>query len=286
MDLCSLSDIRALLIKHDFNFSKAMGQNFLVDSSVPKRIVQMSGICKSDGVLEIGPGIGSLTQHLVPAAGKVVSVELDKRLLPILNETMNGNSNLDIINGDILKLDLNEIVENHFVGLNPIVCANLPYNITSPVLIKLVESKLFNQITVMVQREVAKRICALPGTPDYGTLSVYMQFYTKPSMLFDVPPSCFEPSPKVTSSVISLTLMEAPAADCNQELFFRIVRGAFNLRRKTLQNALSSAFSSYLSKEQIGSIIIEAGFAPNVRGESLGINEFAKLTKVFEKSVT
>ena len=285
MDLCNLQDIRTLLKRHGFAFSKSMGQNFLIDSSIPRRIVEQSGIGISNGVLEIGPGVGCLTQYLSSAAGHVVAVELDRHLIPILQETVGGLSNVDIINGDIMKADIEAITSSFFHGLEPVICANLPYNITTPVLTKLIDSKLFSSITVMVQREVARRMYAAPGSDDYGAFSVYISFYTEPSLLFDVPPYCFEPRPKVTSSVITLKRRNIPAADCDEALFFKIVRGAFGQRRKTLQNALTSAFSANFTKDDVSKIINESGLSPSVRGETLGISEFEKLTTVFGKKL-
>ncbi len=278
MDLCNIKEIRELLGRHGFSFSKSLGQNFLVSSWVPERIAELSGITENDCVLEIGPGIGCLTRELSFRAGKVVAVELDARLMPILGETLSDRPNVTVINGDIMKTDLGTLASEHFGGLSPVVCANLPYNITTPVLSRLIDSRIFNNLTVMIQKEVAERVCALPGTSEYGAFTVYANFYTKPEILFDVPPNCFEPRPKVTSSVISLKTRERPAAECDEELFFRIVRAAFNQRRKTLSNAVHSGFSSVLSKNAITDAVEACGFDPKVRGEALDIEAFARLT--------
>lgn len=279
MNLCNLNDIRALLGRHGFHFSKAMGQNFLIDAAVPQAIAEGSGADESCGVLEIGPGIGCLTEQLARRAGKVVSVELDKRLLPVLAETMAPYENVSIISGDILKLDIAALVEQEFSGRKPIVCANLPYNITTPVLSALIDSGRFNSLTVMIQKEVAQRICAAPGTADYGAFSVYMQFYTEPHILFDVPPHCFTPQPKVTSAVLHCGVRSQPPVPVQDTaFFFRVVRAAFAMRRKTLLNGLASAFGSRLNKSQLSAALEACGLSPSVRGETLGIAEFARLS--------
>ena len=243
MELTNPDVIKYLLAKNGFSFSKAMGQNFLTAAWVPERIAAESGITKNDGVLEIGPGIGCLTQQLSHAAARVVAVELDKRLPPLLAESLSDCDNVEIVSGDILKLNIPELVENRLGGLMPRVCANLPYNITTPVLTALIETGLFETITVMVQKEVALRICAEAGTKDYGAFSVYVNYHTEPEILFHVPPGCFMPQPKVTSSVVTLKRRDTIPWDINDEkLFFRVVRASFAQRRKTLVNGLSSAF--------------------------------------------
>ena len=278
MNLCNIQEIKPFLEKRGFRFSKSMGQNFLIQSWVPEDIADSSGADRSCGVLEIGPGIGCLTQQLSKRTGKVVSVELDKKLIPVLGETLSGCDNVEIINSDILKVDIPELVKERFEGLRPIACANLPYNITTPVLSALIDTGLFESITVMIQREVAHRICAKPGTSDYGSFTVYANFYTDPEILFDVSPDCFIPQPKVTSTVIRLTKRTAPPAEVKDEkLFFQLVRSAFAQRRKTLANALASGFGN-LDKGTIHEIIRSCGFDERIRGEVLGISEFAKLT--------
>ena len=279
MNLCDIREVKALLGRHGFRFSKSMGQNFLVADWVPREIAAAGGGDGGCGVLEIGPGIGCLTQELCRCAGKVVSVELDHALLPVLEETMDGAENFTLISGDILKLDIPALADQHFQGLTPMVCANLPYNITTPVLRALVEAKRFASITVMVQREVALRLAARPGTGDYGALSVYMQYHTQPEVLFDVPPSCFLPAPKVTSAVVRCQTRAVPAVHtaCGEVFFFQVVRAAFAQRRKTLLNSLSSVFGSQLGKDGLAAVIANCGLHPAVRGETLGLEEFAAL---------
>ncbi len=277
MELTNYSEVRTLLLRHGFRFSKSMGQNFLTAAWVPERIAEESGISPENGVLEVGPGVGCLTEQLSLRAGKVVSVELDSALRPVLAETMAGRDNVEIVFGDVLKLDIPALVREKLGSLRPVVCANLPYNITSPLLSAFIEAHCFESITVMIQREVARRICAKAGTADYGAFTVYANWHTEPQILFDVPPSCFIPQPKVTSSVIRLTPRKSPpAAVESEELFFRIVRAAFNQRRKTLVNALGSGIS--LPKDRIESAVQNAGFDVRIRGEALDIEGFARLT--------
>ena len=282
MNLTDISEIRALLSQNGFRFSKSMGQNFLIADWVPERIAEESGVSPANCVLEIGPGVGCLTEKLSARAGRVVAVELDSRLIPLLKKTLAGCKNVEVINADVMKLDLAGLVRERFSPLEPAVCANLPYNITTPVLTKLIESELFSSVTVMVQREVAERICAAAGTADYGAFTLLVQYYTEPEMLFRVPASCFEPRPKVESAVIRLTRRAAPPVGCGKELLFRIIRAAFSQRRKTLSNALASGFPS-LNKQQISESIESAGLSPSIRGESLTLAAFAAITDQFEK---
>ena len=269
--------IEALLKRHGFHFSKSMGQNFLIDPDIPYNIAEASGADAHCGVLEIGPGIGPLTQQLAQRAGRVVAIELDTALLPILQETMAEYDNVTIRHGDILKQNLPELVAEVFDGLTPMVCANLPYNITTPVLTALLESQQFSAITVMIQREVAKRICAQPGTSDYGAFSLYCQYHAQCELLFEVPPDCFIPAPKVTSAVITLrTRQKRPWDIADEAVFFRAVRASFAMRRKKLSNGLSSGFPE-LGKAGAEAVIAAAGFDANVRGETLGIPEFARI---------
>ena len=277
MELCNPSEIKELLSRHGFRFSKSMGQNFLIDDSVPRRIVQMSGIDKTCGVLEIGPGIGALTVRLGENAGKVVSIELDKTLPPLLAESLAGIDNVEIITGDVMKTDVEALAREKLAGYTPCVCANLPYNITTPVLTKLMESGIFETITVMIQKEVAERITARPGTADYGSFTVYANYHAVPEILFEVPPSCFMPQPKVTSAVIKLTKREKPECVTDEKLFFKVVRASFAQRRKTMVNGLSAAFP--LSKEELCGILRECGLDERVRGETLGIPEFAAVAE-------
>ena len=283
MDLCSEKDIRALLARHGFRFSKSMGQNFLIDSRVPRAIAEASGADGTAGVLEIGPGIGPLTVELARRAAKVAAVELDRTLYPILAETLAPFPNTEVVEGDAMKLDLAALCAEKFPGLTPIACANLPYNITTPVLIKLIEAGCFASVTVMIQREVAKRICAAPGTGDYGAFSVFCQYHTVPEYLFEVGPECFLPAPKVTSAVVRLTpRTEPPQALVEEEQFFRVVRAAFAQRRKTLLNGLSSAFGERLDREALRAALAEAGLPDGIRGERLGIPEFAVLAAALQ----
>ena len=269
--------IEALLKRHGFHFSKSMGQNFLIDPAIPYEIAESSRANEQNGVLEIGPGIGALSHELCERAGRVVSVELDKTLLPILDETMARFDNFEVVSADILKTDIPALVREKFAGLTPIVCANLPYNITTPAITALIESKCFESITVLVQKEVAERLCAAPGTSAYGAFSVFMQYYTEPEYLFAVPRECFEPQPKVTSAVLKLTMRTEPVCEIRDEaLFFRTVKSAFAQRRKTLLNALSAGFGEF-SKTELAALIEESGFAPTVRGETLDIPSFAAL---------
>ena len=277
MDLCNITEIKALLARHGFHFSKAKGQNFLTAAWVPERIADEAGVDETCGVLEVGPGVGPLTKQLCRRAGKVVAVEVDTSLQPLLAETMAGCNNLEILFRDILKTDIPALVQEEFAGLRPMACANLPYYITTPILAALLESRAFSSVTVMVQKEVAQRICTPAGKSEYGAFSVFCQYYAEPRLLFDVPPSCFIPQPKITSAVLTLPVRSAPPCDiADEKLFFRVVRASFAQRRKTLLNALSSGFSE-LSKAELAEIIEACGLAPTVRGETLDIPAFAAI---------
>ena len=278
MDLCDLNTIRLLLGRYGFRFSRSMGQNFLIEGWVPDGLVEGAGVSLQNGVLEIGPGIGPLTMRLSNAATKVVAVELDRSLLPVLAETLAGRNNVEIIPGDILKLDIGALVDEKFSGLTPMACANLPYNITTPVLSALIDSRRFAQIAVMIQREVALRICAAPGTAEYGAFSIYCQYHTAPELLFDVGPECFVPAPKVTSSVVRMTPRQTPPITVQDEKrFFRLVKAAFGQRRKTLLNALTAGLGG-VERDSIRAAILSCGLPEDIRGERLGIPEFAALT--------
>ena len=277
MDLCDRREIQALLERHGFHFSKAMGQNFLIESWVPRDIADSCGADEGTGVLEIGPGIGPLTQQLARRAGKVVSVELDARLYPVLRETMRGADNFTLIEGDAMKLDFAQVVQEHFSGLRPILCANLPYNITTPVLTKCVESRCFDSLTVLIQKEVAQRICAEAGTAEYGAFTVLMQYYTAPQLLFTVPASCFLPAPKVTSAVIHCPVRKTPPVEVvSESALWRTVKAGFALRRKTLVNSLQTGYQ--LPKERLAEIVTDCGLSPTVRGERLTLEDFARLS--------
>lgn len=277
VNVCDIQVMKPLLENNGFHFSKAKGQNFLIASWVPERIAREAGVDEGAGVLEIGPGVGPLTQQLCLRAGKVCAVELDRRLKPILDVTVGEFDNLDILWEDVLKLDVARLVKERFSGLRPMACANLPYYITSPILSALLESECFDSITVMVQKEVAQRMAAAPGTGDYGAFSVLCQYYARPELLFDVPPHCFLPQPKVMSSVVCLKVRrEKEWGIEDPELFFRVVRGSFLQRRKKLSNGLRAAFPE-LGREGPAQVILEAGLEENVRGETLGIPEFARI---------
>ena len=285
MDLCNINQIKALLARHGFRFSKSMGQNFLVADWVPQDIAAVSGAGAGTGVLEVGPGIGPLTRQLAGRADRVVSVELDRSLLPILTETLADCPNAEVVPGDILKTDIPALAGEKFQGLTPIACANLPYNITTPAITALIEAGCFASITVMIQREVAKRICAAPGTADYGAFSVYCQYHTAPELLFEVPPDCFIPAPKVTSAVVRMVPRPAPAEVDDPDHFFRVVRAAFALRRKTLLNSLSAGLGGQYTKETLSQAIAACSLPADVRGERLSIPQFAQLSRRLRGSV-
>ena len=275
MDLTNAREMRELLEANGFHFSKAKGQNFLTAAWVPRRIAEEAGVDLDAGVLEVGPGIGPLTEQLCLRAGKVLAVELDRRLKPILSKTVGRFDNLELLFADVMDLDLAETVRAAFPGLRPLACANLPYYITSPILTKLLESRAFDTVTVMIQKEVAQRICAAPGTGDGGAFTVFCHWYAEPQMLFDVPPDCFLPRPQVTSTVITLKTRPAPPCPVADEaLFFRVVRAAFAQRRKTLANALAAGFPE-LGKTGTIEVLDSCGLPPTIRGEALTIEQFA-----------
>ena len=279
INVCDIQVMKPLLAQHGFHFSKAKGQNFLISRWVPERIAEEAGVDETAGVLEIGPGIGPLTQQLALRAGKVCAVEVDERLKPILALTVGEFSNTEILWSDILKQNIPALVQEKFPGLRPMACANLPYYITSPILTALLEAECFRSVTVMVQKEVAQRISAQPGSPDYSAFSIFCQYYAQPEILFDVPAGCFLPQPKVTSAVITLKVREEKPWDIPEpEIFFRAVRASFAMRRKKLLNGLASGFPQ-LGKAGAAEVIAAAGLPENVRGETLGIPEFARLSK-------
>ena len=277
LDVCNIGVMKPLLAEHGFHFSKAKGQNFLIAPWVPERIAEDSGVDETVGVLEIGPGIGPLTQQLCLRAKKVCAVEVDTRLEPLLQKTVGEFSNLEILWSDILKQDVKALVAEKFDGLRPMACANLPYYITTPILSALLEAECFERVTVMVQKEVAQRIAAKPGTADYGAFTVFCQFYAQPELLFDVPPHCFMPQPKVTSAVVSLKVRkELPWDIQDKALFFRVVKASFAMRRKTLQNGLASGFPE-LGKAGAAEVLEAVGLPAAVRGETLDIAGFAAI---------
>ena len=283
INVCDIQVMKPLLAEHGFHFSKAKGQNFLIAPWVPQSIAEESGVDGSVGVLEIGPGIGPLTQQLCLRAGKVCAVEVDNRLKPILDLTVGEFDNLEILWNDVLKLDVPALVKEKFPGLRPMACANLPYYITSPILTALLEAECFEAVTVMVQKEVAQRIAAAPGTADYSAFTVFCQYYAEPELLFDVPAHCFMPQPKVTSAVITLRTRKERCWDIlDEDIFFRTVRASFAMRRKKLSNGLASGFPE-LGKAGAAEVIAAAGFDANVRGETLSIPEFARIANEIVK---
>lgn len=268
-----------VLQRHDFHFRKKFGQNFLIDPHVLDKIIEAAGIGKEDFVLEIGPGIGTLTQYLCERAGKVLAVEIDPKLIPILQETLSGYDNIEIIHGDILKQDIQGIADRYNGGRPVKVVANLPYYITTPIIMELFESHVpLANVTVMVQKEVAERMQAQPGTKEYGALSLAVQYYAWPYLAANVPPNCFMPRPAVGSAVIRLDcLSRTPVAVKDEKLMFRLIRASFNQRRKTLQNGLTNSSGLDFSKEEIRQAIQAVGLDPAIRGERLGLEQFAAL---------
>ncbi len=282
MNLCNPSELKALLSRHGFAFSKSLGQNFLIDDGVLHRIVSASNLDESSCVLEIGPGAGTLTRRLSQTGAKCVAVEIDKALLPILAETTGEFDNFTLINQDILKVDLDALVAEHFDGKPFHVIANLPYYITTPIVMKLLEEHLpVLSMTLMVQKEVADRMCASFGGKEYGALSVAVGYYTKPSVICKAEPHCFIPQPKVASSVVHLEVGEKPTVEVsNEKMFFAIVKSAFGQRRKTLLNALSKSPYLSLDKGKIQSALEKMNLPADIRGEKLSIQKFAELSNI------
>ncbi len=275
--LSDIGTIKNILSRHGFTFSKSLGQNFLINPSVCPRMAELSGAGKGVGVIEIGPGIGVLTNELCKIADRVVAIELDKRLLPVLKETLAEYDNLKVINADVLEINLHKLIEDEFSGMEIIVCANLPYYITSPVIMKLLEEKLpISAITVMVQKEAAQRICAEVGSRQSGAVTVSINYYAKPEMLFPVSAGSFMPAPKVDSAVIRLNVLSEPPVKVNDEKkFFSVVKASFAQRRKVISNSLSSGLS--LSKEKTAEILEKAGVPLNARAEKLSLQDFADI---------
>ena len=272
--------------KYEFCFQKKFGQNFLIDGHVLDKIIAGAGVTKDDMVLEIGPGIGTMTQYLAEAAGKVVAVEIDRNLLPILQETLADYDNVKVIHADVLSLDLEKLVQQENGGRPIKVVANLPYYITTPIIMALFEQHVpLANVTVMVQKEVAARMKSGPGSKDYGALSLAVQYYAEPYIVANVPCNCFMPRPNVDSAVIRLTRYEEPPVQVKDEkMLFKIIRASFNQRRKTLQNGLNNSSELNFTKDQIAAAIAEAGFSPSVRGEALTLEQFAKLTDILLKA--
>ncbi len=273
-----------VLQKYNFNFQKKFGQNFLIDTHVLERIMDAAEITKDDCVVEIGPGIGTMTQYLAERAGEVVAVEIDKNLIPILKETLADYDNVTVINEDILKVDLNKIVQEKNGGKPVKVVANLPYYITTPIIMGLFENQVpLKSITIMVQKEVADRMQVGPGTKDYGALSLAVQYYANPEIVANVPPNCFIPRPNVGSAVIKLTRYEQPPVQVKDEKFmFALIRASFNQRRKTLANGLANAQNLPLSREQVVAALEKMELSPTVRGEALTLEEFARLSDLLK----
>ena len=275
--LSDIGTIKDILSRHGFTFSKSLGQNFLINPSVCPRMAELSGAGRGVGVIEIGPGIGVLTNELCKLADKVVAIELDKRLLPVLEETLGEYDNLKVINADVLETDLHNLIEDEFSGMEVVVCANLPYYITSPVIMKLLEDKLpISAITVMVQKEAAQRICAEVGSRQSGAVTVSVNYYAKPEMLFSVSAGSFMPAPKVDSAVIRLNVLDKPPVNVNDEKkFFSVVKASFSQRRKVISNSLSSGLS--LDKSKTAEILEKSGVPLNARAEKLSLQNFADI---------
>ena len=287
MNLCDIQTIRAVLGRHGFHFSRSLGQNFLTDESVPRRIAEMSGASAAKNAVEVGPGMGCLTAELCRRAEKVVAVELDRALLPVLDETLAEFDNFEVVQGDVLALDLAALCREKFGDGRAVACANLPYYITTPAITALLESGAFEQVTVMVQKEVAQRICAAPGTAAYSAFTIYVQYHAAAEILFDVPADCFVPRPKVDSAVLRLRPRAEPAVKTQDEkLFFALVRAAFNMRRKTLVNALGPVLGSSMGKEEITELVLSVGLDARVRGERLSLQDFARLADAAAEQLT
>ena len=274
--LSDIGTIKDILHRHGFTFSKALGQNFLINPSVCPRMAELSGAGEGVGVIEIGPGIGVLTNELCQLADKVVAVELDKRLIPVLGETLAEYDNVKVINDDVLELDLNKLIEDEFSGMEVVICANLPYYITSPVIMKLLEDKLpITAITVMVQKEAAQRICAPVGSRESGAVTVSVNYYAEPSLQFHVSAGSFMPAPKVDSAVIRLDVRKEPPVITDEEKFFKVVKAAFSQRRKVISNSLSSGLK--MSKDEINELLAAANVPSNARAEKLSLDDFAAI---------
>ena len=280
--LSDIGTIKDILKRHGFTFSKALGQNFLINPSVCPRMAELSGAGEGVGVIEVGPGIGVLTNELCKLADKVVAIELDKRLLPVLDETLAEYGNVKVINADVLELDLNKLIADEFPGMEVVICANLPYYITSPVIMKLLEDRLpITAITVMVQKEAAQRICAPVGSRESGAVTVSVNYYAEPSLQFHVSAGSFMPAPKVDSAVIRLDIRENPPVEVDEKMFFSVVKAAFSQRRKVISNSLSSGLK--MSKDEINGILERAQVPANARAEKLSLEDFAKIANEVSK---
>ena len=276
MELCSYEQIMTLLKKQGFHFSKSKGQNFLTASWVPERIAEEAGIDEETAVIEVGPGVGCLTEQLARRACGVLSYEVDEQLIPVLAVTMQPYPNVEIRLQDAMKADLAQAAAEKFPGRRTVLCANLPYNITTPVLTHIYKAGCFDTITVMVQKEVAQRMCAGPGSKDYGAFSLLTQWYGEPELLFTVGPECFTPRPKVTSAVVRIAMRKEPPVQADEKALFRVIRAAFNMRRKTLVNALEGV----CGKEAARAAVVRCGLSETVRGEVLTLQQFAELSEI------
>ncbi len=280
--LTNISTVRELLSRHGFTFSKALGQNFLINPSVCPRMAEAAVTDDNTGVLEIGPGIGVLTNELLKRAKKVVAVELDGRLLPVLDETLGEYDNLRVIHADVMELDLRRVIEEEFPGMRVVVCANLPYYITSPVIMKLLEERLpIDTITVMVQKEAALRLCAGEGSRDSSAITAAVRYYASPELLFHVSAGSFMPAPKVDSAVIQLTLREPEYKPLDEKTLFCVIKAAFAQRRKTVLNSISSSMS--LDKSELSGILKSAGVEPTARAEQLTLRDFVRISDAIDK---
>lgn len=278
MGLCDINEIKEILGRHGFRFSKSLGQNFLTAQWVPEQIAQSCGADAQSGALEVGPGMGCLTAELSKHANRVVSIEIDRALFPVLEETLADCPNTEVVQGDVLKTDLKALCQEKFGTMPVHACANLPYYITTPAIAAMLDSGAFDSITVMVQKEVAERICAAAGTADYSAFSIYVQYYAQAEILFDVPADCFIPKPKVDSAVLRIVPRETPAVSVQDEkLFFALVRAAFNQRRKVLSNAALPAFGGKIDKAQMVTLLQQCGLDEKIRGERLTLQDFAAL---------
>ena len=276
MDLCNYREIQSLLAVTDgFRFSRARGQNFLTARWVPERIAEESGLDRDTGVIEIGPGVGCLTEQIALRAGRVIAFEVDELLRPVLARTLAPYDNIEVVFGDVMRRDLRRETEENLAGLRPVLCANLPYSITTPVLTQIFEARCFDTVTVMVQKEVAERMCAAAGEKDYGAFSLLTQWYGEPELLFTVGPECFMPHPKVTSAVVRIRMRKTPPAETEEKELFRLIRAAFNQRRKTLVNALDGV----CGRDKARAALAACGLPDTVRGEALTLADYAALTK-------
>lgn len=284
MDLCNRTVIRDVLTRHGFHFSKSLGQNFLTAAWVPERIADECGADEKSGALEVGPGMGCLTQQLSRRAQKVCAIEIDRALFPVLEETLADCDNVEIVQGDVLKCDFRQLCAEKF-GEQPVhACANLPYYITTPAISALLDSGVFDSVTVMVQKEVAQRICSAAGSKDYSAFTLYVQYYADAQILFDVPRGCFVPQPKVDSAVVRMVPYETPPVEVGDEkLFFSLIKAAFGQRRKTLANALGSVLGGTLGKVGIVELIETCGFDVRIRGEKLSLEDFALLSRTAQR---